>query len=59
MNEKKNHEIITFTTLRHDLQKKKDMGTKKCTHWFEHVLLLAIVALHEFHKQIYHYHEVE
>jgi len=55
---KKNHEIIIFTTLQHDLQK-KDMGTKKCTHWFEQVLLLAIVALHEFHKQIYHYHEVE
>ena len=41
------------------IYKKKDMGTKKCTHWFEQVLLLAIVALHEFHKQIYHYLEVE
>jgi len=33
------------------LKKNGDGGEEKCTHWFEQVLLVAIMALHEFHNK--------
>jgi len=32
-----------------NLEKNRGGGKEKCTHWFEQVLLVAVMALHEFH----------